>query len=122
MSFDELYKIADSLSKKTIINDKSSYGNVAVACEADNGKVYKGISFKTTCNVGFCAETIVIGQMLLDGVTKINKLVAIHNKENLVSPCGKCREQIYQLNKSNLDCEIMLKDKIIKLRDLLPEP
>ena len=39
----------------------------------------------------------------------------------IISPCGKCREQIYQLNPNNLKCEILLKDRITTLEELLPE-
>ena len=59
--------------------------------------------------------------MLVKGETRIAKLVAVYNGDEIVSPCGKCREQIYQLNHENLNCEIMLKDKTMLLKDLLPE-
>lgn len=121
MNFNELYNIAKELSKEIVLNDKSSYGKVAVACLTDKNDLYTGLCFKTTCNVGFCAETSVIAQMLLKGETKITKLVAVYNGNEIISPCGKCREQIYQLNHSNLDCEILLQDKVILLKDLLPE-
>lgn len=121
MNFEELYNVAKQLSKEIILNDKSSYGKVAVACLTDSGNLYTGLCFKTTCNVGFCAETSVIAQMLLKGETKITKLVAVYNGSEIISPCGKCREQIYQLNHDNLNCEILLNDKTILLKDLLPE-
>ena len=121
MNFEELYNIAKELSKEIPLNNKSSYGKVAVACITDNNNLYTGLCFKATCNVGFCAETSIIAQMLLKGETKITKLVAVYNGNEIISPCGKCREQIYQLNHDNLNCEILLKDKITLLKDLLPE-
>ena len=45
----------------------------------------------------------------------------VYNGNEIISPCGKCREQIYQLNHDNLDCEILLSDRIVKLKELLPE-
>ncbi len=121
MSFDELYNIAKQLAKEITLNDKSSYGKVAVACLTDQNNVYTGLCFKATCNVGFCAETAAIAKMLDKGDTKIIKLVAVYNNGELLSPCGKCREQLYQLNHENLKCQILLKDKIVSLEDLLPE-
>ena len=121
MDFKELYSIASSLSKETKINEKSSYGKVAVVCETKEGKIYKGLCFKTTCNVGFCAETAVIAQMILNNETVVKKLVAVYNGNEIVSPCGKCREQLFQLNVENLKCEILLKDKVVTLEELLPE-
>ena len=121
MTFAELYNIAKTLSKEIILNEKSSYGKVAVACLSATGNLYTGISFKTTCNVGFCAETSVIAQMLMKGESEIKKLIAVYNGSEIISPCGKCREQLYQLNHKNLNCEIMLDKKVVTLKDLLPE-
>lgn len=121
MDFDQLLQIAKNLSKEIIINDKSSYGKVAAVILTENNNIYTGLSFKTTCNVGFCAETSAIAQMLLKGETKIKKLVAVYEGEKVVSPCGKCREQIYQLDHDNINCEVLLEDKTMFLKDLLPE-
>jgi len=121
MDFNKLYNIAKDLSKEVTINDKSSYGKVAVACITTNNNLYTGVCFETTCNLGFCAEESVIAQMLLNGETKITKLVAVHDGKEIFSPCGKCREQLYQLDHDNLNCEILLSDKIVLLKDLLPE-
>lgn len=118
MNFDELYNIAKELSKEITLNDKSSYDNVAVTCLTD---LYTGLCFKATCTVCFCAETSVIAQMLLKGETRITKLVAVYNGNEIISPCGKRREQIYQLDHNNLNCEILLQDKVMLLKDLLPE-
>lgn len=48
-------------------------------------------------------------------------MVAVYEGGKIISPCGKCREFLYQMNHKNLQCEIMIgKDKIVTLRDLLP--
>ena len=121
MNFEELLKLAKKSSKEIILNNKSSYGKVAVACITSKNNIYTGLCLKTTCNVGFCAETAAIAKMLDNNDTKIAKLVAVYNGNEIISPCGKCREQIYQLNHDNLDCEILLSDRIVKLKELLPE-
>lgn len=121
MDFEELYRIASNISKEVILNDKSSFGKVAVACISEKNNLYTGLSFKTTCNVGFCAETAVIAQMIIQGETKIKKLVAVYNGNEIVSPCGKCREQLYQLNHDNIDCQILSNNKVTTLKELLPD-
>ena len=121
MDFEQLVTIAKSKNKEVKLNDKTSFGQVTVVVLTNNQKIYIGTNLKTTCNVGFCAETSVIAQMILNGETKIDKMVAIYKGEQIISPCGKCREQIYQLDHDNLNCEILLEDKIVTLRDLLPE-
>ena len=110
------------INNPTLDQYKSTFNRVGIVRGiADNNNLYTGLCFKTTCNVGFCAETSVIAQMLLKGETRITKLVAVYNGNEIVSPCGKCREQIYQLNHDNINCEILLNDKVMLLKDLLPE-
>lgn len=121
MDINELYNIACDIAKENVISKKSSYGKVAVVLLSEDNNIYKGLNFKTTCNVGFCAETSAIAQMLLNNETKIKKLVAVYEGGDIISPCGKCREQLYQLNHENLKCEILLKDRITTLEELLPE-
>lgn len=121
MNFDDLYKIANQNAKEIKLTNKSSYGKVAVALLTKNGNLYIGTCFKTTCNVGFCAEESAIAQMLRNNETEIIKLIAVYENGEIISPCGKCREQMYQLNPQNLKCEILLKDRITTLKELLPD-
>ena len=121
MNFDDLYKIAKQNAKEIKLTNKSSYGKVAVALLTKNSNLYIGTCFKTTCNVGFCAEESAIAQMLRNNETEIIKLIAVYEDGEIISPCGKCREQMYQLNPQNLKCEILLKDRITTLKELLPD-
>ena len=121
MNFDDLYNIACENAKEIKLTNKSSYGKVATAVLTKDGNIYIGTCFKTTCNVGFCAEESAIAQMLRNNETEISKMVAVYDSGEIISPCGKCREQIYQLNPNNLKCEILLKDRITTLEELLPE-
>lgn len=40
MSFEELLKLAKKSSKEIILNNKSSYGKVAVACITSKNNIY----------------------------------------------------------------------------------
>ena len=75
MEFEELYKLACSMSKEVNINDKSSFGQVSAVALCQNNKVYKGLSFKTTCNVGFCAETSIMVKYYHHVVNVENKFI-----------------------------------------------
>ena len=71
--------------------------------------------------MGLCAENVAVSNMIINGESVIKKLVAVYQGGKIISPCGKCREFLYQINHKNLDCEIMLNiNKIVTLRDLLP--
>ena len=79
--------------------------------------------------MGFCAEHNAIGAMITAGETRIAKIVAVWKGsteaggtvEHVLSPCGRCREFIYQTDKRNLDTEVILGDATsASLRELLP--
>lgn len=121
MEFEKLYQMANKLAKEEKIEEHTYISEVAVAVLSSSGKVYMGRSIKTTCSLGLCAENVAMSNMILNGETEIKKLVAVYEGGKIISPCGKCREFLYQMNHNNLQCEIMIgKDKIVRLKDLLP--
>ncbi len=76
--------------------------------------------------MGFCAEHNAIGAMVTAGEYKIKKIVAVwkDDKNNccILSPCGRCREFMRQIDNDNLETEVILeKDRTVKLKDLLPD-
>ena len=97
-------------------------GSVASALLTQAGNVYTGICLDLACGIGFCAEHATIAAMLQNRETAIQKIVAV-SKDRILPPCGRCRELILQVDRQNLDCQIILKpDVSIPLRDLLPHP
>jgi cytidine deaminase len=59
--------------------------------------------------------------MLTNGESRIEKIVALDGDGVILPPCGRCREIIYQVNNQNKEADIILKNKVMKLKDLLPE-
>ena len=56
---------------------------------------------------------------------RIEKFVAVWKDDNgvayVLSPCGRCREFIRQVDEDNLDTDVILgRGKVSKLKDLLP--
>lgn len=85
------------------------------------GNVFKGVSLHASCGIGVCGEHTAIGNMLTNGETRIQKIVAVA-KEGILKPCGRCRELMYQIDKNNTDMEVIVDDdRILTLRELLPE-
>jgi cytidine deaminase len=71
--------------------------------------------------MGICAEYSAVAEMIKNGETEIKRIAAITATENLLPPCGKCREMLYQIDKKNLDTEIIINTNETKfLRQLLP--
>ena len=100
-------------------------GNVGAALITDKDNVYCGVCIDVGSGIGFCAEHNAIGSMITAGEFRIRKIVAVRmdeeNKTSILSPCGRCREFMRQIDSENLEADVVLrKDKTMKLKDLLP--
>jgi cytidine deaminase len=95
-------------------------GSVAAALLTEAGNVYTGICVDVACGIGFCAEHSAVAAMLLNRETVITKIVAV-TIDKILPPCGRCRELLQQVDRRNLDCEVILPDGLVlPLRYLLP--
>ena len=53
---------------------------------------------------------------------KIKRIVSVSIDGIILSPCGSCRELMYQIDDKNYNTKIILeKNRLVKLSDLLPE-
>lgn len=106
-----------------VLIQRSEYlttGYVGSALITKAGNIYKGVSIDAACGVGFCGEHSAIAQMLTNNESQIKAIVAINHLGNIVPPCGRCREMIHQANDENLNTQVILKDSVVKLSELLP--
>lgn len=120
IDFDQLLLEAKKAAKNIHLSTKTRVGRVGVAALTSKN-VYVGSSLNLGCSLGFCAEAAIIGDMIKNEDYVILKMVAYHCEDGIVSPCGKCREMMYQLHPLNLRCKIFLQNRIVTLEDLLPE-
>ena len=112
---------AQALAHKKELTSDVTIGHVGCALQTRSGKVYTGVSVGTSANLGFCAEVCAMAQMIKEGETEIETVVAVGPQGELIPPCGRCRELMFQLNRQNLQTKIMLaEDKSITLEELLP--
>ena len=100
----------------------SYYHTVGSAVLCKNGNIYKGIN----CDGihGSCAEFIAIGAAKSSGERDFDTIVAVHQNalNNVVSPCGNCRQMLFEYCP---DIKVIVNDEngqLIKVaaRDLLP--
>ena len=95
--------------------------NVASVIVSRSGEIYTGVSLDFSCSLGFCAEHAAIAEMLKAGESEIRYVVAVDESGNVLPPCGRCREMMWQLNAANRDALVILApDHALPLRDLLP--
>ncbi len=121
MTNKELIQKAKGVAKLNKLSEYAVAGEVGSALITDKGNVYIGVSIHAVSGVGFCAEHAAIASMLTHGESRIDKIVAVDGSGYILPPCGRCREIIYQINHQNTETDVILKDKILKIKDLLPE-
>jgi cytidine deaminase len=117
----ELIRRAKEVVIPRWLSDFVEVGVVGSALVTDKGNIYTGISISAACSVGFCAEHNAIGNMVTNGESKITSIVAVDCDGKILAPCGRCREFISQMDKGNGDTRVILSNKVMTLRDLLPE-
>ena len=100
-------------------------GDVGCALETEAGNVYLGVCMDISSGIGFCAEHSAIAAMVTAGEFKIKRIVAVWRDEtglHVLSPCGRCREFMRQIDESNIhETDVIMDvDKVLKLSELLP--
>jgi len=117
----DLIKHALKTQNPRDLSASTEAGGVACALVTDKGSVFTGVCIDSHCSMGFCAEHNAIGTMVTAGENRILSIVAV--KDNVViSPCGRCREFIWQMHSENKTTRILLKgDRVKLLKELLPD-
>ncbi|HBK33444.1 TPA: cytidine deaminase [Candidatus Uhrbacteria bacterium] len=100
-------------------------GDVGCALVTDKNHIFVGVCADLCSGMGFCAEKAAIAAMITEGEFKIKTIVAVWKNEKgenqILPPCGSCRELIRQVHQDNLQTAIILKtSEIVKLEVLLP--
>src|SRR5918997_3564853 len=92
-SVDELFKAAKAIQAKAYA--PYSRFKVGAAIATDTGKVFTGCNVENAAYpVGSCAEAGAISAMIAAGESRIGQIVVMGEGENLVTPCGGCRQRI----------------------------
>ncbi|MBQ8350297.1 MAG: cytidine deaminase [Ruminococcus sp.] len=119
-----LYDRARSVQNDRKISPFIEAGGVAAAILTQNGNIYLGVCIDTASALGMCAERNAIANMITNGESRIDKVVAVMPDGRVGSPCGACREYMMQLDKDSGDIEILLdleSRRTIRLKELIPD-
>lgn len=103
------------------LSDECVVSEVAAALVTAAGNVYLGVSISAACGIGFCAEHSAVAQMVTRGESRVERIVAISSDGLVLPPCGRCRELLYQIDRGNLETEVVLGARTVLLGELLPE-
>lgn len=123
--WERLYLSAKSVQNERRISDYVIAGEVSAAILSESGRIYTGVCIDTCSTLGICAERNAVFNMITNGESRIDKVLAIMPDGKTGTPCGACRELMVQLMPDSYkDIEIMLDyetRKTVKLGDITPE-
>lgn len=120
--YSDLIRRAREVAHPKKLSSLAESGSVGAAILTDKGNTYVGVCIDNTCGLGLCAEHTAIGAMVTAGESRIDTVVAVDYKGKILSPCGRCREMMYQINDNNALAKIILKnERLVTLQELLPE-
>jgi cytidine deaminase len=118
----ELYERAKKILNPRKLSSLAEAGGVASALVTNEGNVYVGVCIDTSSSMGFCAEHNAIGNMVTNGESRILTIVAVNWDGRILSPCGRCREFIYQVDSANSKTHVLLNgDRVSTITQLLPD-
>ena len=122
--WNKLYHAAVKVQNARTVSPFIDAGGVAAAILTKQGNIYVGVCIDTPSTLGMCAERNAIANMITNGESQIDKVVAVMPDGRVGSPCGACREYMMQLDKNSGDIEILLEletQKTVKLKELIPD-
>lgn len=122
VAVNQAFTLAKEAMKKAYV--PYSKFKVGVAIETNNGRYYSG------CNVenasypeGTCAEAGAIAAMILDGESQIKNIYVMGNGNELVTPCGGCRQRIREFATQETKIHVCSTDEVRQsfyMNELLP--
>lgn len=117
-----LIAVARALARPYAPSADCRAGDVAAALLTAAGNLYTGICIDTACSLGFCAEHAAVAEMLKAREAEVRMVVAVNSAGEILAPCGRCRELLWQLHPGNRETQIVLGvDRLLTLAALLPE-
>ena len=122
--WDALYEEAVKVQNGRVISPFVDAGGVAAAILTKAGNIYVGVCIDSCCSLGMCAERNAIANMITNGESEIDKVVAVMSDGSVGSPCGACRELMMQLSKDSPDIEILTdreSKSTVRLGELMPD-
>jgi cytidine deaminase len=123
VAYEDLIAEARKATVSFATSEDCQAGLAGAALLTASGDIFSGCSVDCSCGIGFCAEHAAIADMLKHRQTRIRAIVASNKGGRIVSPCGRCRELMYQVDPANLDADVLIAEgEVVKLSELLPHP
>jgi cytidine deaminase len=104
---------------------KFSNFKVGAAVRTPSGKVFTGCNIENaTYGLTVCAERVAIFKAISEGERRFNAIAVVTDTETLTSPCGACRQIIWEFCG---DVPVILanlrgKTEVLRMSQLFPKP
>jgi cytidine deaminase len=101
-----------------------SHFHVGAVVRGSSGKLYGGCNVENAAYPqGLCAEASAIANMVADGVTAISEIALMAQSDQLVTPCGGCRQRLREFAEDSTLIHLCGPDglrRTVTLGELLP--
>jgi cytidine deaminase len=122
LSVDDLFEAAKAIQPKAYA--PYSRFKVGAAIMTPSGAIFTGCNVENAAYpVGSCAEAGAIAAMIAAGESRVAQIVVMGEGENLVTPCGGCRQRIREFASPNTPVHVAGPEGIRRsftLEELLP--
>ena len=111
-----------ALAKEALTHSYSPYSNfpVGVAALVDDGRVVTGANIENASyGVGLCAECSMVSALHMSGGGKLVAFTCVDGHGNILMPCGRCRQLLYENSAEGMQLETVSGVKTID--EVLPD-
>ena len=102
-----------------------SHFKVGAAVEDESGRIFTGCNVESASyGMTMCAERVAAFKAVSEGASKIRRVAVVTNSESITTPCGACRQVLWELSRDAVVCLANMsgKSEEHRLADLLPSP
>jgi cytidine deaminase len=118
INWDELRKVAkDSMQKAYAPYSKFPVGAAALT---EDGRIVAGCNVENASyGLGLCAECSLVSNLTMTGGGKLVAFTCVDGHGNILMPCGRCRQLLFEHSASNMVLETVSGVKTID--EVLPD-
>ncbi|XCB30478.1 cytidine deaminase [Arcanobacterium hippocoleae] len=96
-----------------------SHYPVGAAGITTDGRIFTGCNVENaSTGLGLCAECGMISALILAGGGKLAAVACVNQLGELITPCGRCRQLIYEHGSGS--CLVAMPNGEVTIDDLLP--
>lgn len=108
-------------ARNALKNSYSPYSEYAVGCSAltQNGRIISGCNIENASyGLTMCAENSMVAELFATGGGKLVAFICLNKEEEIIMPCGRCRQLLFEHAADNLVIETP--KGIATINDILP--